>query len=101
MGREWQGGQREVTEMKRDLRAFAAAAALVTAMSAADPALAQNPGGVLRVHALDSPPSLSIHEEVDAVPARAMMGVFNNLVMFDQHAKQNSLQSIVPDLASS
>src|SRR5438132_10642661 len=101
MGREWQGGQREVTEMKRDLRAFAAAAALVTAMSAADPALAQNPGGVLRVHALNSPPSLSIHEEVDAVPARAMMGVFNNLVVFDQHAKQNSLQSIVPDLASS
>ena len=29
-----------------------------------------------------------------------MMGVFNNLVMFDQHAKQNSLQSIVPDLAT-
>ena len=29
-----------------------------------------------------------------------MMGVFNNLVMFDQHATQNSLQSIVPDLAT-
>jgi peptide/nickel transport system substrate-binding protein len=29
------------------------------------------------------------------------MGVFNNLVMFDQHVKQNSLESIVPDLASS
>ena len=29
-----------------------------------------------------------------------MMGVFNNLVMFDQHVKQNSLQSIVPDLAT-
>ena len=28
-----------------------------------------------------------------------MMGVFNNLVMFDQHVAQNSLQSIVPDLA--
>jgi peptide/nickel transport system substrate-binding protein len=86
--------------MERDLRAFAAATALLTAMSVADPALAQKPGGVLRVHALDSPPSLSIHEEVDAVPARAMMAVFNNLVMFDQHVKQNSLQSIVPDLAT-
>ena len=32
---------------------------------------------------------------------RPMMGVFNNLVMFDQHVKQNSLQSIVPDLATS
>ena len=29
-----------------------------------------------------------------------MMGVFNNLVMFDQHVTQNSLQSIVPDLAT-
>jgi peptide/nickel transport system substrate-binding protein len=35
-----------------------------------------------------------------AVPARAMMGVFNNLVIFDQHVKQNSSQSIVPDLAT-
>ena len=30
-----------------------------------------------------------------------MMGVFNNLIMFDQHVKQNSLASIVPDLATS
>jgi peptide/nickel transport system substrate-binding protein len=86
--------------MLRDRRAFAAAAALLAAMSAASPALAQKPGGVLRVHAGDSPPSLSMHEESDAVPARAMMGVFNNLVIFDQHLKQNSPQSIVPDLAT-
>ena len=31
---------------------------------------------------------------------RADDGVFNNLVMFDQHVQQNSLQSIVPDLAT-
>src|ERR1700719_1743090 len=30
-----------------------------------------------------------------------IMGVFNNLVMFDPNVKQNSLQSIVPDLAES
>src|SRR5437588_2748071 len=29
-----------------------------------------------------------------------MMGVFNNLVVFDQHVAQNSLKSIVPDLAT-
>ena len=29
-----------------------------------------------------------------------MMGVFNNLVMCDQHVPQNSLQSVVPDLAT-
>jgi peptide/nickel transport system substrate-binding protein len=30
-----------------------------------------------------------------------VMGVFNNLVLYDQHQKKNSLQSIVPDLATS
>ena len=29
-----------------------------------------------------------------------MMGVFNNLVLYDQHEPQNSLQSIRPDLAT-
>jgi peptide/nickel transport system substrate-binding protein len=29
-----------------------------------------------------------------------MMGVFNNLVLFDQHVPQNRVQSIVPDLAT-
>ena len=29
-----------------------------------------------------------------------MMGVFNNLVMYDQHVAQNSSRSIVPDLAT-
>jgi peptide/nickel transport system substrate-binding protein len=87
--------------MQQNLRVLVAVAALLTSVSGAAVAFAENPGGILRVHALDSPPSLSLHEEVDAVPARAMMGVFNNLVMFDQHAKQNSPQSIVPDLATS
>ena len=43
---------------------------------------------------------MSIHEEATVVAERPMMGVFNNLVMFDQHVPQNSLQSIVPDLAT-
>src|SRR5262249_862311 len=94
-----QGEEREVTAMARGLRASLIATALLAA-SSANPVLAQKPGGVLHVHALDSPPSLSMHEEVDAVPPRAMMGGFNNLVVFGQHVKQNSLQSIVPDLAT-
>src|SRR5205823_8596912 len=32
---------------------------------------------------------------------RPVMGVFNNLVLYDQHVKQNSMQSIVPELAES
>jgi peptide/nickel transport system substrate-binding protein len=86
--------------MRRDLRVLAAAGALLTATATAEPGFAQKSGGILRVHAGDSPPSMSMHEEVDAVPARATMGLFNNLVMFDQHAKQNNMQSIVPDLAT-
>jgi peptide/nickel transport system substrate-binding protein len=43
---------------------------------------------------------MSMHEEAAPEPARVTMGLFNNLVMFDQHAKQNSMQSIVPDLAT-
>ena len=86
--------------MKYDLRILGAAMGLLATLYAGGAAFAQKPGGILRVHALDSPPSLSMLEEVDPVPARAAMGVFNNLVMFDQHAKQNNMQSIVPDLAT-
>ena len=39
-------------------------------------------------------------EEFTIVGELPIMGMFNNLVMFDQHVAQNSLQSIVPDLAT-
>ena len=86
--------------MTRHLRALAAAGALLGALFAGEPAWAQKPGGVLKLYTLDSPASMSIHEETTVFAQRPMMAVFNNLVMFDQHVKQNSLQSIVPDLAT-
>jgi hypothetical protein len=49
---------------------------------------------------IDSPASMSIHEEATPVATRPIMAVFNNLVLFDQHEKQNSLSSVVPDLAT-
>ena len=64
-------------------------------------AFAQKHGGILRIYDVDSPPSMSILEEATAYSQSPMMGVFNNLVMFDQQEKQNSLASIVPDLATS
>jgi peptide/nickel transport system substrate-binding protein len=78
-----------------------AAVGLLAVMCASGPALAQKQGGILHLHAGDSPPSMSMLEEVDAVPARVTMGLFNDLVMFDQHVKQNTMQSVVPDLATS
>jgi peptide/nickel transport system substrate-binding protein len=86
--------------MKPNLRGFAAAGSLVLATFAAEAALAQRQGGILKMYDPDSPASMSIHEEATIVSERPMMGVFNNLVMFDQHVKQNSLQSIVPDLST-
>ena len=86
--------------MKRPLPVLAAAGSLLLALSAADVALAQKSGGILKMYDPDSPASMSIHEEATIVSERPMMGVFNNLVMFDQHVKQNSLNSIVPDLGT-
>src|SRR5260370_11744428 len=44
---------------------------------------------------------MSIVEEGSISAIMPMMGVFNNLVLFDQHVPQNRVQSIVPDLATS
>ena len=86
--------------MKRHRRVLVVAGALLSAFSA-DAALAQKQGGILRVTHFDSPASMSLLEESTVAVNRPMMGVFNNLVIFDQHVPQNSLRSIVPDLAAS
>src|SRR5438445_2475376 len=88
------------TVMKQHLRAIAMAAALL-ALAAGDPALAQKSGGILKISFFDNPASMSLHEEATGAALRPMMGVFNNLVMYDQHVAQNSMQTIVPDLAES
>src|SRR5439155_14530744 len=54
----------------------------------------------LKMYDFDSPPTMSILEEATASSQSPMMGVFNNLVLFDQHQKQNRLDTIVPDLAT-
>jgi peptide/nickel transport system substrate-binding protein len=84
--------------MRRDLRVLAAAGAL--ALLSAGTASAQKQGGILRIGHFASPASMSPLEESTVAVDRPMMGIFNNLVMFDQHVKQNSLRSIVPDLAT-
>jgi len=81
-------------DMKRPLFVLVAAGWLLFA----EAALAQKPGGILKMYDPDSPASMSIHEEATIVSERPMMGVFNNLVMFDQHVKQNSLNSMCPIL---
>src|SRR5712671_5318646 len=67
----------------------------------AAPVWAQKQGGVLHVAHRDSPASMSTLEEVTISTIAPMMAVFSNLVLYDQHVPQNTLNSIVPDLAES
>src|SRR6476469_8943490 len=84
--------------MNRAAYRFAASAVFVAL--AASPAIAQKSGGTLRIQHFDSPASMSILEESTRAALQPMMAIFNNLVMYRQDVAQNSLQSIVPDLAT-
>ena len=81
--------------------ALGAAALAVVLTSAPCAALAQKSGGTLRIYHRDNLPSASIHEEATISTVMPFMGVFNNLVLYDQAKKLNSDQTIVPDLAES
>src|SRR3977135_3712906 len=87
--------------MQRYFISLAVGAALLATPCISDVAVAQKQGGILRIPFVTSPASMSIHEESTIATLGPMMGVFNNLVMFDEHGPQNSLSSIVPDLAES
>ena len=86
--------------MARKHRALAATGGLLFASLIAVPAFSQRPGGILQMPDFASPASMSLHEESTIAAGTPLMGVFNNLVVFDQHVAQNSLSSIVPDLAT-
>ena len=86
--------------MVRHTLRFVGAGLVLLTIGIAHPAFAQKTGGILRQYMIDSPASMSIHEETTVVAERPMMGVFNNLVMYKQDVPQSGLQSIVPDLAS-
>ena len=77
------------------------AAAILAALGSGGSASAEKQGGLLRVGHFDSPASMSPLEESTVAVNRPMTGVFNNLVMYDQHIAQNRPDTIVPDLAAS
>ena len=68
---------------------------------AAGPAFAQKQGGTLRMYIWDNPPSASIHEEATVSTVMPFMAVFNNLVLYDQHKRLNTTDTIRPELATS
>ena len=86
--------------MTLQLPAAAVASVLLIALSGGGAAFAQKQGGLLKIGQFDSPAGMSILEESSNTAEGPMMGVFNNLVLYDQHVAQNSLESIRPDLAT-
>ncbi|GAC1634034.1 MAG: ABC transporter substrate-binding protein [Bradyrhizobium sp.] len=85
----------------RDVQVLAAM--MLSLLAAADPVHAAEPkqGGVLRMYHRDSPGSASIHEGATYSVNVPFMPVYNNLVIYNQNVAQNSIDSIVPDLAES
>ena len=82
--------------------AMTAVVGLMTAFPAGTmPAFAQKQGGTLRIYHRDNPPSASIHEEATVSTQLPFMGVYNNLVLYDQTKPVMSTATIVPDLAES
>ncbi len=86
--------------MKRTLHLVAAAGGML-AVAFGGTAWAQKSGGILKISFFDNPASLSLHEEATGAALRPGMGIFNNLVMFDQGVAQNRPDTIRPDLAES
>jgi peptide/nickel transport system substrate-binding protein len=82
-------------------RSLVAGLALAFVVGVAHSAVAQKQGGTLRIYHRDTPPSASIHEEATISTVAPFMGVFNNLVVFDQGALLDTPETIVPDLAES
>ena len=86
--------------MRSRVFTFAAALVLAGMMFNAGAALAQKNGGILKAYHRGTPPSGSIHEEATNSTVAPYMGVYNNLIMYDQAIAVESLDTIVPDLAT-
>src|SRR5260221_7895047 len=79
---------------------FAVTVAVIWAIGGSNHALAQKQGGILKLYSPGSPANMSIIESPTIQTQMPVMGVFNNLILFDQHRAQVSLETIVPDLAT-
>ena len=86
----------------RSVRALAVTAAFFL-LAVAVNAHAEQPkqGGILRMYHRDSPANASILEGATYSVNVPFMPIFNNLVVYKQDVAQNSMDSIVPDLAES
>src|SRR5207302_590366 len=75
------------------------AASLIVGLTLPAPAQAPKYGGVLTVHPLTAPPSLSPHEESTIATVQQVSACYSNLVYFDPPKRQESLETVIPELA--
>jgi peptide/nickel transport system substrate-binding protein len=85
--------------LRRSVRLAPLALLLVLVLSLPAPAQAPKSGGVLTIHPLSAPPSLSPHEESTIATVQPASACYNNLIYFDPAKKQESESSIIPELA--
>ncbi len=86
--------------MRAGLRTALAAAAILGATLMLPPAAAEQRGGTLRVYHRENPASASVHEEASIATIMPFMAVFNNLVVFNQHAERNDPADLTAELAT-
>src|SRR5688572_21660252 len=85
--------------LRRSVRLVPVALLLVVALSLPVPAQTPKSGGVLTIHPLSAPPSLSSHEESTIATVQAASACYNNLLYFDPAKKQESGDTLIPELA--
>src|SRR5882724_2994802 len=93
---EFRGG-----DPMRSVRTLVAAVLLLLPAYEVASAAEPKQGGILRFYHRDSPGGASIHEGATYSINIPFMPVYNNLVIYDQHKAQNSIDTIVPELAES
>src|SRR3989475_8163368 len=85
----------------RPLRSLLALVVLLALIVVVAPVTAQSPksGGVLVTSPLSATPSLSPHEESTIATVQQASPCFNNLLYFDPARKQESADTLIPELA--
>ena len=85
--------------LRRSVRLAPVAILLIGALALPVPAQTPKSGGVLLIHPLAAPPSLSPHEESTIAAVQPASACYSNLVYFDPAKRQESLDTVIPELA--
>jgi peptide/nickel transport system substrate-binding protein len=85
--------------LRRSARLAPLTLLVVLALSLPAPAQAPKSGGVLTIHPLSAPPSLSPHEESTISVVQQASPCLSNLVYYAPAKKQESVDTIIPELA--